>query len=159
MDPASNFSLVVIQTDLERARFLLRALLRVRLAKMDAHARHYLSLSAETENKTNPLLSETEAKYLAHHNALLDARFAASFLGSFPAGLQRMDDAAGGVAMVDAPDQESAVFVRVLRDVEEPVAVHGEQGTGEVELRRGDVWVLRWSSVRDSVLLGDVELL
>ncbi|GAM86634.1 hypothetical protein ANO11243_046490 [Dothideomycetidae sp. 11243] len=160
MDPASNFGLVVIQTDLERAKFLLRALLRTRMAKMDRYARHYLSLSGQQQQQAkNPCLSPTEAQYLAHHCAMLDQHFAASFLASFPAALQRMDDAAGGVAMVDAPDVESAVFVRVLRDVEQPVEVHGEHGPAEIDLRRGDVWVLRWASVRDRVLLGDVELI
>lgn len=60
--------------------------------------------------------------------------------------------------MVDTPDLDSAVFCRVLRNAGS-VEVHGETGTGEVELRRGDVWILRWSAVRDKVLAGDVELI
>jgi len=61
--------------------------------------------------------------------------------------------------MVDAPDLDTAVFIRVLRDVEQPVMVHGEQGEGEVDLRRGGVWVLRWRDVRVGVISGDLELL
>lgn len=58
--------------------------------------------------------------------------------------------------MVDKPDEDAAVFVRVLRDAG-TVEIQGEQGTGEVELRRGDVWVLRWRDVREGVGRGDVE--
>ncbi|KAF2157889.1 DNA replication complex GINS protein SLD5 [Myriangium duriaei CBS 260.36] len=162
LDPSANFALVVIQTDLERAKFLLRALLRTRLAKMDRFARHYLSLSDQQSGgreEKNPLLSGTEKQYLAHHSAMLDAHYAASFLGSFPPALQRMDDTAGGIGMVDRPDEETAVFVRILRDGDEAVEVQGEHGAAEIELRRGDVWVLRWKSVRDRVLRGDVELI
>lgn len=56
--------------------------------------------------------------------------------------------------MVDRPDEDTAVFCRVLRDgyAERPV-------DGDVELKRGDVWVLRWSSVRENVRRGDVELI
>lgn len=60
--------------------------------------------------------------------------------------------------MVDKPDEESAVFCRVLRDAG-IVEIQGETGAVEVELRRGDVWVLRWSAVKDAVVRGDVELI
>lgn len=60
--------------------------------------------------------------------------------------------------MVDGPDEDSAVFCRVLRDTGS-VEVYGEGGTADVDLRRGDVWVLRWSAVRDKVIRGDVELI
>ena len=60
--------------------------------------------------------------------------------------------------MVDLPDEDAAVFVRVLRDAG-TVEVQSEAGVGEVVLRRGDVWVLRWRDVRDGVLSGDVEMI
>lgn len=34
MDPAANFTLVIYQTELERFKFLLRSLLRARIAKV-----------------------------------------------------------------------------------------------------------------------------
>ena len=60
--------------------------------------------------------------------------------------------------MVDKPDEESAVFCRVLRDAGS-VEIQGEAGAGDIELRRGDVWVLRWSAVRETVARGEVELI
>ena len=60
--------------------------------------------------------------------------------------------------MVDNPDEESAVFCRVLRDSGN-VEIQGETGAGEVELKRGDVWVLRWSAVKEAMVRGDVELI
>lgn len=60
--------------------------------------------------------------------------------------------------MVDTPDAESAVFIRVLRDCGS-VEVQGEQGIVEVELRRGDVWVLRWRDVKGRILSGDIEMI
>ena len=60
--------------------------------------------------------------------------------------------------MVDKPDEDSAVFCRVLRDAGS-VEVQGEAGVGYVQLIRGDVWVLRWSTVKEAVVRGDVELI
>lgn len=34
MDPTSNFKLVILQTELERVKFLLRSFLRARIAKV-----------------------------------------------------------------------------------------------------------------------------
>lgn len=60
--------------------------------------------------------------------------------------------------MVDKPDEDAAVFCRILRDAG-TVEIQGEAGAAEVELRRGDVWVLRWSAVRVATVKGDVELI
>jgi len=68
-----------------------------------------------------------------------------------------LDDTSGGVSMVDKPDEETAVFCRALRDAGS-VEVMGETATTDVELQRGDLWLLRWSAVKDAVVRGDVEL-
>jgi GINS complex subunit 4 len=58
--------------------------------------------------------------------------------------------------MVDTPDVNSAIFCRVLRDAGN-ISI---DGTGvDFELRRGDVYVVRWSAVKEKVLAGDVELI
>jgi GINS complex subunit 4 len=58
--------------------------------------------------------------------------------------------------MVDAPDLEKAVFVRALRDVGE-IVIPGTDT--RCEMVRGDVYVVRWSAVRDVVGRGDAELI
>lgn len=60
--------------------------------------------------------------------------------------------------MVDKPDEDAAVFCRVLRDAG-TVEIQGESGVGDVELKRGDVWVLRWGGIREAVSRGAVELI
>ena len=58
--------------------------------------------------------------------------------------------------MVDKPDEDTAIFCRALRDVGE-IFVEGTDK--RFEMKRGDVWVVRWSAVRRWVLSGDVELI
>ncbi len=67
-----------------------------------------------------------------------------------------MEDTAGNISMVEAPDTEKAVFVRGLRDVGE---VYVEGTDTAFVLRRGDVVVVRWGAVRVVVLAGDAELI
>lgn len=58
--------------------------------------------------------------------------------------------------MIDRPDAEKAVFVRVLRDCG---AVTVEGADVRFEFRKGDVWVIRWNAVKEKVLSGDVEMI
>lgn len=151
-DPKANFRLIIIQTELERFKFLVRSFLRARVAKIDAHALHHLS-----DSSTKVRLSPSELQYATAHTSLLHAHYHSSFLSQFPTSLQRMDDTAGGISMVEGPDVDKAVFVRALKDVEEPVYVEGTDTA--FEMRRGDVVVMRWSAIREVVMAGDVELI
>lgn len=58
--------------------------------------------------------------------------------------------------MVDRPDAESAVFVRLLRDAE--VRGKGTDEDSAVKGREGDIFVVRWEGVRDMVEEGVAEL-
>lgn len=40
MDPKTNFALIVIQTELERYKFLVRSYLRARMAKVSSTSKH-----------------------------------------------------------------------------------------------------------------------
>lgn len=104
------------------------------------------------------MLSALERQYLQSHQALLDSHYHTSFLSAFPQNLQRMDDSSGGISMVDKPDEDSAVFCRVLRDAGK-VSIYNDNDIGEAELVRGDVWVLRWSAIKAKVERGEVELI
>ncbi|TVY87128.1 DNA replication complex GINS protein, partial [Lachnellula willkommii] len=55
MDPKTNFSLIIIQTEVERWKFIIRSILRARIAKIDKHTLYYLS-TPELQTR----LSETE---------------------------------------------------------------------------------------------------
>jgi GINS complex subunit 4 len=159
MDPKTNFSLIIIQTEVERWKFLMRSFLRARIAKIDKHTLHYLSKPAFLER-----LSETEVAYATRRQQLLHGHYLASFLGSFPQNLQNLNDTAGGTTMIGGPDEEGGVFVRGLgsRSIagEENVVVRGRgrDGDGEIEVARGEVVVARWSDVRGLVDKGEMEL-
>lgn len=151
MDPKTNFALIVIQTELERYKFLVRSYLRARIAKIDRHTLHYLSTDA-----LRARLSEMELAYATRHQALLHNHYLCSFLSSFPPGLQNLNDTAGNVTMVDSPDLDSAVFIRLLRNA--MVTGHGVDDDGTVEFEENNILILRWSDAKPLVDSGKAEL-
>ncbi|KAH8905029.1 GINS complex, Sld5 component [Coniochaeta sp. PMI_546] len=151
MDPKTNFALIVIQTELERYRYLVRSYLRARIAKIDKYTLHYLSTDALRSR-----LSELELAYATRHQALLHNHYLSSFLASFPAPLQNLNDASANINMIDSPDLDSAVFVRLLRDT--MVESRGIDADGALEGRDGSILILRWSDAKPLVEKGDAEL-
>ncbi|KAL5614617.1 hypothetical protein BROUX41_004716 [Berkeleyomyces rouxiae] len=152
MDPKTTFALVVLQTELERFKYLVRSYLRARISKLDKHTLHYLSTRELRE-----LLSEMELAYATRHQALLHNHYLASFLGGFPPELQNLNDTGGGINMVDAPDPDATVFARVLSRTAS-VAGLGTDADNTIEAEQGDVLVLRWASAKPLLQSGVLEL-
>ncbi|XDG10513.1 hypothetical protein ABKA04_010128 [Annulohypoxylon sp. FPYF3050] len=91
MDPKTNFALIVIQTELERYKYL------------------------------------------------------------------NLNDTAGNISMVDAPDLDTAVFIRLLKDT--LVEGRGTDADGEMNGKNGDVVILRWADAKKLVDSGSAEVI
>jgi GINS complex subunit 4 len=163
---SSNLTLSILQTDLSRTQYIVRSLLRQRIAKLTKYAMYYLTLADRSE-----LLSPQEQSFLQNHQALLSSFYSASFLSAFPAQLQRLDDNSGGLNMAEGPDGQKAVFIRCLaaRWTNDPAYEDygdyedDEDGRGgdfgALQMRRGQVWVVRWEDVKKGVEKGALEML
>lgn len=189
MNQNLNLKLSILQTDLSRTQYLIRSLLRQRLAKLTRHSMHYLVQIAppsstqsqqttassqqshmQTEDTipdptttTDPSpLSPEEATFLYSHQKLLASHYGASFLASFPPQLRRLDDNAGGTSMVQGPDMKEVIFVRCLVE-EVPVVIPPDEALDEetygTTMRLGEVWVARWEGVKKAWERGEVEIL
>lgn len=124
------------------------------LSQIDKYPLHILSSPSLKSH-----LAPSELRYLTQHQSLLHTHYLASFLSNFPEQLRRLDDTAGGISMVERPDLDKAVFVRVLRDVD----LSRVEGGGDLieggQLKRGEVCVVRYSLVKEAVLREEVELI
>lgn len=58
--------------------------------------------------------------------------------------------------MIDSPDLDTAVFIRLLRDKD--VFGRGTDVDSILPAASGDILILRWSSAKDLVEYGDAEL-
>ncbi|KAK4116371.1 GINS complex, Sld5 component [Canariomyces notabilis] len=152
MDPKTNFALIVIQTELERFKYLVRSYLRARIAKIDKHTLHYLST-----DELRGRLSDMELAYATRHQALLHNHYLSSFLASFPPALQNLNDTAGGISMIETPDLESAVFIRLLKNA--LVEGRGVDTDDATNMQVNDIVILRWSDAKPLVEAGSAELI
>jgi GINS complex subunit 4 len=60
--------------------------------------------------------------------------------------------------MVEEPDMDSAVFCRVVKDLKDTIVRIPGTDT-EFELRMDDLYVVRYSAVKEFVMRGEVELI
>ena len=120
--------------------------------QIDRYALFYLNNPDQKDR-----LSSSELQYATTHQTLLHAHYHLSFLSQFPTSLQRLDDTAGGIAMVEKPDVDRAVFVRALKDADTPIEVEGTDIS--FEMHRGEIFVVRWSAVKEKVEAGEAELI
>jgi GINS complex subunit 4 len=60
--------------------------------------------------------------------------------------------------MVEEPDMDSAVFCRVVKDLKDAIVRIPGTDT-EFELRMDDLYVVRYSAVKEFVMRGEVELI
>ncbi len=121
------------------------------MRQIDKHTLHYLS----TDNLRSRL-SEMELAYATRHQALLHNHYLSSFLSSFPPTLQNLNDSTGNINMIDSPDLEAAVFIRLLRDT--LVEGRGVDADGAMDGRESDVVILRWNDAKLLVESGSAEL-
>lgn len=119
--------------------------------QIDKHTLHYLSTPSLRSR-----LSPSEILFATRHQALLHEHYLSSFLQSFPPQLRNLDDTAGGISMVDAPELDTAVFIRALKDC--IVEIQGRNAEDMVDALAGEVLIARWADVKPLVLKGDAEL-
>ncbi len=131
--------------------FAVRPVNRLTTRQIDKHTLHYLSTDSLRSH-----LSEMELAYATRHQALLHNHYLSSFLSSFPPSLQNLNDATGNINMIDSPDLETAVFIRLLRDTQ--VEGRGVDADGAMEGRESDIVILRWNDAKPLVEAGSAEL-
>ncbi|CAN6635060.1 DNA replication complex GINS protein Sld5p [Trichomonascus vanleenenianus] len=146
-----KLKLLIVESELERVKFLIRGYLRARLAKIDKYTHFYKTNSSERRK-----LSQKEIEYMDRHHLILRELYKSQFLSAMPEQLQRLDDKSGGISMIEEPDLEKVVFIRVKRDVGDAVRLGPED---EVELKKGNIYALRYSVISRYVAIGDVEVI
>ncbi|KAF8473275.1 hypothetical protein BDZ91DRAFT_770516 [Kalaharituber pfeilii] len=131
LEPQANLRLIVIQTKLERVKI------------------HYISSLTPLHSNLSP----SKQSYLKSHLALLNSHYLASFLRNFPVQLRWLDETASSISMIEEPDLDSAVFCAVVKNVD------GEDGGRRFTLRKGDLYIVRYSAMRKFLLEGAMELI
>lgn len=145
-----KLQLMVVESELDRVNFMLRSYLRARLYKIDKHV-VFIRNSEEVAQR----LSAEETEYMETHFRALVELYNSLFLSQLPEQLQALDDTGGGISMIEEPDLNRPVFVKVVGELLQPVMVQEE----EIDLVAGSIYLIRYSAVQGYVYSGDVLLI
>ncbi|KAJ1673915.1 GINS complex subunit [Spiromyces aspiralis] len=152
-DPKHSYKIIILLTDLERIRYILRSYLRTRLKKIEAHTKYYLE---------NPIyrdrMSSQELNFAKRHNKLLDSHYQASCLSALPSHLRSIgndgEETPAGISMVSKPNLDSAVFCRVKEEI-------GDYQFGDelIYMSKNSIFITRYAIIRHLLEDGRVELI
>jgi len=146
-----HFRIILIQTEAERARFLLRSYLRTRLHKVEKYAAHILATS-----ELRGRLSVIELSHAERYQELLTKHFEISALNGLPENLRSLTDEEPGVpSMVTRPNIDQPVFIRARRRCAPVTLSNG----GTLEMDRGDIHLIRYRMIEHLLRLGDAQLI
>ncbi|KAL4072048.1 hypothetical protein J3A83DRAFT_4358361 [Scleroderma citrinum] len=153
-DPSSSeeehFRIMLVQTEVERVKFIVRSYLRTRLFKIEKYAR-YIMTNPEVQQR----LSQSEVDHARRFARLTDQHFYHTVLQSLPESQQTLDDEPPFIpSMITEPDKTRAVFVYARQNCP-PVRL--PDGT-VLEMQKGHISLTPYSVVEQLVARGEVEL-
>lgn len=146
-----HFKLQLVDTELERVKYVMRSYLRCRLDKVERYS-HHITLTPELQSR----LSNLELQHATRYTALLHNHFTSSVLTSLPEWLGRFDDVGNdGLKMIREPKKTAPVLIYVLRDCGEVILSDGVRASLEPE----STHMIRYDLVENFILRGWVEVL
>jgi GINS complex subunit 4 len=148
-----HFRIILVQTEAERVKFLVRSYLRTRLHKVEKFA-PFIMKHPEIQAR----LSALELDHAQSYQELTTKHYNVSVLDGLPNNddLRSLEETfPDGVSMIQEPDKEQPVFVRARTTVE---FVRLPDGSG-FKLNEGSIHLLRYKTVETLVERGQVELI
>ncbi|CAN0105607.1 unnamed protein product, partial [Ascophyllum nodosum] len=156
--PEEAFSASLYQMELDRLRYSLSKYLRTRLRKVERDALHVLASGEEMEGR----LSDREREHAKAYVDMLEDHFTRTCLAQMPANFRSLTNTSKDENMVQGPDLDTFVVCRANEDVGlVQIGEASSQGREDsaMNLRRGDMFIVRYRPIRDLVLEGRVDLI
>ncbi|WVQ71977.1 hypothetical protein IAR50_001520 [Cryptococcus sp. DSM 104548] len=146
-----HFKLVLVQTEVERVKYLVRSYVRTRLHKVEKFAQH-IAISPEVHH----LLSPIELSHAERYTELLHTHFQHSVLDSLPESFRRLDESfPDGTSMITKPNTETPVMIYIRRNCGEITLESGDQAL----LAKGTTHIVKYNLVERWISLGYAEVL
>ncbi|KIY62730.1 GINS complex, Sld5 component [Cylindrobasidium torrendii FP15055 ss-10] len=126
-DPSSSeeehIRIMLVQTEVERVKFVVRSYIRTRLFKIEKFAR-FIAIDEDTQS----LLTTAERKFAIELAKNTDQHFMSTVLQSLPEDQRHIDDThAFEPEMATKPDRNRAVFAFALKDCPPVLLPEGRQ--------------------------------
>ncbi|TFK38458.1 hypothetical protein BDQ12DRAFT_605697 [Crucibulum laeve] len=153
-DPSTSeeehIRIVLVQTEIERVKFIVRSYVRTRLFKIEKYAR-FITTNAEIQTR----LTAAERDHASRHAKITDRHFHFSVLQSLPETQSHLDDTAIFMPpMITEPDNSIPVFVHALQNCPKITLPDGTS----LEMEKGHISLTSYNVVQHLVARGEVEL-
>ncbi|CAM9130658.1 unnamed protein product [Discosporangium mesarthrocarpum] len=156
--PDAAFSASLYQMEIDRLRYSLSKYLRTRLRKVERDALYLIDEEAGAEARGR-LSDSRERRHVEGYVSLLEGHFNTTCLGQMPKAICSLSNTTDE-KIVGGPDLDTFVVCQARQDIGR-VQVGEAVGDMEmsVDLRLGDMYIVRYRPIRDLVLDGRVELI
>lgn len=132
-----HFAVMLVQTEVERIKFVLRSYLRSRLQKIEKYTPYILATPEIQRN-----LSELEQNYVQRFGDLVGSHFQVSTLNSLPPHMHSLADENPNMpSMITEPNKTKAVFFRVRDDDCPPILLPNGKS---IELQKGSIHLAQY---------------
>ncbi|KAI0808048.1 GINS complex Sld5 component [Fomes fomentarius] len=153
-DPDSSeeehFRIMLVQTEIERVKFVIRSYVRTRLHKIEKYAK-YITRTPEIHQR----LSKAELEHAQRYARLVEYHFTQAVLQSLPPQQRSLDeDVAFMPPMIPAPNTLRPVFAHALVDCP-PMRLPDGSST---EMQKGQTSLTPYYVIEQLLLRGEVEL-
>ncbi|KAG8836450.1 GINS complex subunit [Serendipita sp. 400] len=146
-----HFAVMLVQTEVERIKFVLRSYLRCRLQKIEKFTPFILATPEVQRN-----LSELEQNYVQRFGDLLGRHFMQSTLSNLPAHMHSLADENPNMpSMITEPTKSMAVFFRVREDDCPPLVLPDGK---RIDLPKGSIHLAQYQYLETLLRREMVEL-
>ncbi|KZT35886.1 GINS complex, Sld5 component [Sistotremastrum suecicum HHB10207 ss-3] len=148
-----HFQMMLVQTEMERVRFIVRSYLRTRLYKLENLAQYVMSQPGVQAN-----LSATELQHARNYSKLVANQFNSAVMVNLPEAVRALDDDSSDMGippMVTQPVWRQPVFIHALRDCGDLDLNAGEK----LRIEKGSIHLLPYERVQPHLSRGEIELI
>ncbi|KJA17328.1 hypothetical protein HYPSUDRAFT_1103641 [Hypholoma sublateritium FD-334 SS-4] len=164
-DPSTSeeehIRIMLVQTEIERVKFIVRSYVRTRLFKIERYAR-FITINADIQTRLTAAERDHASRHVPRstknllHAKLTDQHFYLEILQSLPEKQSHLDDTPMFVPpMVTEPDTSRPVFVHALKQC--PTVRLPDGAT--LDMKKGHVSLMPYAIVEQLVARGEVELI
>ncbi|PFH49642.1 hypothetical protein AMATHDRAFT_62767 [Amanita thiersii Skay4041] len=146
-----HLRIVLVQTEIERVKFIVNSYVRTRLYKIENYAR-FITTNANLQTK----LTAAERDYAIRYARINDRHLFATVLQSLPDSQAHLDDEeiAFMPSMINQPNLSKPVFAHALEDCP---PVHLPDGS-TLQMKKNAISLTHYSVVENFVARGEAEL-
>ncbi|KAF8530065.1 GINS complex Sld5 component [Hysterangium stoloniferum] len=144
-----HFQIILVQTEVERIRFIVRSYIRSRIHKIEKYA-HYILEDQDMQRR----LSAMELNHAQSYAALIDRQLDVSVLNAMPGWIRREGPNWQGPSTISRPNKDTSIFVHALQDCAHVLLPDGRP----VDIKKGSINLLRYSTIENNLRRGEVEL-